>query len=166
MKKLIMGIVLLVFFAGTTFAQATANPAQPQPKPAADDKNAPEIIFETAEHDFGKIPFGGNGSCEFKFKNMGKNPLVLEKVQASCGCTTPSWSKEPIKKKDSSSIKVQYDTKRVGPFTKSITVSWNAKNTPTVLIVKGEVLPDAQKATNPTGNSTLMEQPKRIPENK
>lgn len=162
MKKLIVGLFALLCFNGLGFAQATSptQTSNPQAAPVV-DKNAPELIFETTEHDFGKIPFGGNGTFEFKFKNMGKNPLILEKVQASCGCTTPSWSKEPIKKKESSEIKVQYDTKRVGPFTKSVTVVSNAKNSPSVLIIKGEVLPDIPKTDSP-----ILEQPKRVPENK
>lgn len=161
MKKLFFSLAMMTISGLWAFSQTTS----PKPAAAPVDKDAPEIIFEKTEHDFGKIPFGGNGLVEFTYKNMGKNPLILENVKASCGCTTPAYSKEPLKKKASAAIKVQYDTKRVGPFTKSVTVYSNGKNSPTTLIIKGEVLPNDQKS-DPAPNKTMLEQPKRIPENK
>ncbi|UCH13483.1 MAG: DUF1573 domain-containing protein, partial [Bacteroidales bacterium] len=104
------------------------------------DKKAPVITFETLEYDYGTIYQGDDGKCEFVFKNTGKNPLVLSNVRPSCGCTVPKWSKEPIKGGDNSSIEVKYNTKRVGSFSKSITVHSNASNTPVVLKIKGKVV--------------------------
>ena len=94
----------------------------------------------TLEYDYGTIDQGDDGKCEFVFKNTGKNPLVLSNVRPSCGCTVPKWSKEPIKGGDKSSIEVKYNTKRVGSFSKSITVHSNAANSPVVLKIKGNVV--------------------------
>lgn len=105
----------------------------------------PEITFEKTEHDYGTMKKGADTKMEFKFKNTGKSPLILNNVKASCGCTTPTWPKEPIAPGKSGSIKVEYDSKRIGPFTKSITVTSNAKTPSTELIIKGVVEDDIKK---------------------
>ncbi len=106
-----------------------------------ENSNDAEMIFKDGqEHDFGKIQYDGDGSFEFEFKNTGKVPLIITNVKSSCGCTVPTYPKEPIKKKGKASIKVKYDTKRVGTFTKTITVYSNAKNSPITLRIKGEVV--------------------------
>ena len=106
------------------------------------DKKKPVLVFEKVLHDFGSIDYDGNGTCEFVYKNSGKEPLILSNVQASCGCTIPEWSKEPLKKGETAVIKVKYDTKRPGSFTKTITVTSNAKNKTEVLTIKGNVKPN------------------------
>jgi hypothetical protein len=104
------------------------------------DKKAPFIKFEFLEYDYGNISQGDDGTCQFVFKNTGKDPLVLSNVRPSCGCTVPKWSKEPIKGGDESSIEVKYNTSRAGSFSKSITVYSNATNSPVVLKIKGNVV--------------------------
>ena len=66
-------------------------------------------------------------------------PLIIEKCKGSCGCTVPEWPKEPIPPGGTGSIKVNYDEKRVGPYTKSITITSNAKTSPKVIKIKGKV---------------------------
>jgi len=107
----------------------------------ADSTAKAKIVFETMVHDFSVINYGGDGNCVFKFKNEGTAPLILSNVQASCGCTTPSWTREPVMPGVSGEIKVHYDTNRVGSFSKSITVTSNAENSPIVLRISGEVKP-------------------------
>ena len=97
------------------------------------------MTFEKELHDFGTIEQEGNGTYEFKFKNTGKEPLVISNAKGSCGCTVPSWPKEPINPGASGIIKVTYDTKRVGPFTKTVTISSNAKTSEKVITIKGTV---------------------------
>lgn len=109
-----------------------------QQQPAAKGGNA-QISFEKETHDYGTISQGADGNYEFKFKNTGKEPLVITNARASCGCTTPVWPKEPIKPGASGVIKVGYDTKRVGAFTKTITISSNSKAPETMLTIKGIV---------------------------
>lgn len=117
-----------------------AQPTQPaQPAPQVDNPNAPEIIFEKEEHNFGLLQKGADCNTEFKFTNTGKEPLLLSNVKASCGCTTPSWPKEPIPPGGSNVIKVKYDSNRVGKFTKTVTVSSNAKSATKVIKITGEI---------------------------
>lgn len=114
--------------------------AQDAPAPAKEDNpNAPEMTFETDVHDYGTIKQGADGNCEFKFKNTGKEPLIISNAKGSCGCTVPTYPKEPIMKGQTGLIKVHYDTKRVGAFTKTVTINSNAKNDTKTLTIKGVV---------------------------
>jgi hypothetical protein len=132
MKKLL----LASFLIASAFTLKAQDDSQKSP---ANNPNAPEITFEKDVHDFGTIPYSGNGTYEFKFTNTGKEPLVISNAKGSCGCTVPSWPKEPILKGHSGVINVQYDTKRPGPFTKTVTVSSNGKTAEKVLTIKGTV---------------------------
>lgn len=104
-----------------------------------DNPNAAEITFENELHDYGTIKQGADGSCEFKFKNTGKDPLIISNAKGSCGCTVPTYPKEPIMKGQTGVIKVHYDTKRVGAFTKTVTINSNAKSDTKVITIKGLV---------------------------
>ena len=99
------------------------------------------IKFTDTEHDFGTIEEKlGPVSYEFIFSNDGSLPLVLSKVQPSCGCTSPEWTREPIMPGKLGSINVRFNPKgRPGPFTKTITVFSNAENRSVVLKIKGYV---------------------------
>ena len=99
-----------------------------------------EIKFVTEEIDYGTIKQGADGVRVFEFKNTGKAPLVISGASSSCGCTVPSWPKEPIAPGASGKIEVKYDTTRVGQIAKTILVNSNAKDTPTVALrIKGQV---------------------------
>jgi len=103
------------------------------------------IVFEKEIHDFGEIEFDADGRCVFVFTNTGNEPLIISEAKKSCGCTIPSWSKEPIAPGETGRIDVKYDTKRVGNFAKSVTIKSNAINTPVhVIKIKGTVLPKAE----------------------
>jgi len=119
----------------TTTAATTTTTQEAPPDP-----NAPEIYFEQEVHDYGTVEYGGNGICNFKFTNTGKSPLVISGARGSCGCTVPKWPKEPIMKGESGEINVSYDTKRAGPFTKTITINSNAKSAVKVVTIKGTVM--------------------------
>ncbi len=101
------------------------------------------VNFGVKEHDFGKInEADGNVTYVFDFVNKGDAPLVINKVQASCGCTTPTWTKEPIEAGKKGSITVTYAASgRPGVFNKAITVYSNAMDEQIVLVIKGEVIP-------------------------
>ena len=99
-----------------------------------------EIKFVSEEIDYGTIKQGADGVRVFEFKNTGKAPLVISGARSSCGCTVPSWPKEPIAPGASGKIEVKYDTTRVGQIAKTILVNSNAKDTPTVALrIKGKV---------------------------
>ena len=101
--------------------------------------NAPEMTFETDVHDYGTMKQGADGNYDFKFTNTGNEPLIISAARGSCGCTVPTFPKEPIMKGQTAVIKVTYDTKRVGPFTKTVTIESNGKTNPKMLTIKGNV---------------------------
>lgn len=122
-------------------------------KGQSDNPNAPEIKFNKTTHDYGEIMAKGDGNCEFKFTNEGKEPLILSNVRSSCGCTIPVWPRHPILPGQSEVIKVKYDTKRVGVINKSIQVYSNAKTSPVTLRIKGKITP-YQTTTSPVKEAT------------
>jgi len=141
-------ILTFAFLAAMTFTISCSQTSQANNKVDVDAKG-PVIKFEVTDHDFGTIENGADGSFKFVFTNTGTEPLILSNVQSSCGCTIPQWPKEPIAPGVSSAIDVRYDTKRIGAFTKSITVTSNGSETPIILHIKGNVLaPPADAGTN------------------
>lgn len=99
-----------------------------------------KIEFDKLEHDYGTIDQGANGTTEFRFTNTGTEPLIISNAKGSCGCTVPEWPKEPIAPGASAAIKVKYDTKRVGPISKTVTITSNAVENATALLkIKGTV---------------------------
>ena len=110
----------------------------------------PVITFEKTEHDFGKInEADGRVSVVFEFKNEGMSPLVLSNVRASCGCTTPTWTKEPVEPGQKGSITVTYNPNgRPGRFQKTVTITSNATEPSKRVYIKGEVIPKAAQPVN------------------
>ena len=103
----------------------------------------PAMTFQTEEHDFGAVKEeGGFITHEFVFVNTGEAPLVISQVRASCGCTTPSWSKEPVAPGDTGTVVAQYNPlNRPGTFRKSVKITSNADPATRVLYIKGAVNP-------------------------
>lgn len=132
MKKLIVSLSVITLFTFNAIAQSSA----------------PEIKFEKKIHDYGTIAKSSDGICEFVFKNVGNEPLIITSIQRSCGCTMPTWDQKPILPGQSSSIKVGYDTQRLGAFNKQITVISNAVNSTEVLTIKGNVAENVQTSTS------------------
>ncbi|MFN8281891.1 MAG: DUF1573 domain-containing protein [Chitinophagales bacterium] len=111
------------------------------------------IKFATTEHDFGNLPQGKPVSFDFEFENTGQAPIELENVQASCGCTTPIWTKEPILFGKKGVIKAQYNMAREGLFDKTITVT--AKSGEQVILhIKGNAI--AQKQGAEDADATMI----------
>lgn len=110
----------------------------------------PVITFTKTEHDFGKInEADGRVTTEFEFRNDGMSPLTLTNVRASCGCTTPKWTKEPIEPGQTGTITVTYNPNgRPGSFNKRITVTSNASEPTKYLSIRGEVIPKTQQSIN------------------
>lgn len=102
------------------------------------------IKFASTVHDYGTIEQGSDGSCNFVFTNTGQTPLVLSNVRASCGCTVPTWPREPVLPGKDGTIKVVYNTNLIGSFNKSISVNSNAKNKEVILNIKGSVIQKKQ----------------------
>ena len=148
MKKMIYLLGIMLLMAGVAKAQDGRTV-----------QNGPEIEFEKVVHDYGDVPYNGNGECEFRFTNTGTEPLLIQKPKSSCGCTIPSWPNEPILPGESEVIKVTYKTNRVGQINKTVTVTSNAlKNSTMVLRIKGRVLEQPTEVlpekTNDSGNGS------------
>lgn len=104
---------------------------------------------------YGKIEKASTGVRFFKFSNTGTAPLVISAAKGSCGCTVPSYPKEPIMPGENGYIKVKYDTKRVGAFTKYVTLTTNAtSNTTTRLKISGVV--EAETPPTPAKEKTMF----------
>lgn len=168
MKRVILSLAMVVFMAFVLNAQVSTSNQAPQNQNVdkekmeqerlakekaeqekaaaqANNPNAPIIKFDKMEHDYGTIEMNADGNCEFKFTNEGKEPLILSNVRSSCGCTVPTWPRQPILPGQSEVIKVKYDTKRVGLISKTITVYSNAKEAQVTLKIKGNILAGAQE---------------------
>jgi uncharacterized protein (DUF58 family) len=117
------GIFTLVFLLTCLFARSYAQK---------------ELELKEPSFDFGKIPQGRPVTHDFNVVNTSAKPVYIENVQASCGCTTPEWEKEPIAPGSSSKIKVGFNAGAEGPFSKTITIYYNSKQTKT-LAIKGTV---------------------------
>uniref|UniRef100_UPI003B5B4F77 DUF1573 domain-containing protein n=1 Tax=Reichenbachiella sp. TaxID=2184521 RepID=UPI003B5B4F77 len=102
-----------------------------------------KLEFINNDHDFGEIKEdGGPAIYEFEFKNTGTAPLIISHVRASCGCTTPGWSKEPVLPGETGYVKAQYNPRnRPGSFRKSLTITTNGDPAVVHAYIKGKVLP-------------------------
>lgn len=143
MKNRILTFAFLTLSLGLAYSQE-----KPKTESVA-NANAPEMKFNEEVHDYGTINQGADGAFFFKFKNTGKEPLIINNARGSCGCTVPEWPKEPIKPGGEGQIKVTYDTKRVGAFTKTVTISSNAKESEKTLTIKGNILATPVEETMP-----------------
>ncbi|TAL61764.1 MAG: DUF1573 domain-containing protein [Bacteroidetes bacterium] len=152
MKKNILSFAAAIFTAFVVNAQA---PAASTATVAPENPNAPDAVYVNEVLDYGTIEYDADGTREFKFKNTGKEPLIIYSATGSCGCTVPTAPKEPIKPGETGSIKVHYDTKRVGSFEKTITVASNGKTASKTLKIKGTV----KAAATPAATSTVSPTP-------
>ena len=150
MKSLFFVFVFTALISGSAFSQTMTAKDSLKAK-----KNSPYLLLEKSEHDFGTIPYNGDGTYEFKFKNTGKSPLIISNCQASCGCTVPEWPKDPIAKNGTGVIKVKYNTTRVGHFQKTVTIQSNSSNSPVVITIKGDVEKKQEEQTVPIKNDNI-----------
>jgi hypothetical protein len=134
MKKELLLIICILFMALAVNAQASIlkNPS------AASAPQDDILQLKETSYSFGKIPQGRPVIHVFEIVNTGKDPLMLENVQASCGCTTPEWSREPIAAGATAPIKVGYNAYADGHFNKTVTIYYNNGRTK-ALIISGEV---------------------------
>lgn len=135
MKKI---AAVLVFVSISYISQAQVlGTSQVPPKPV--EKTEEAIRLKETEYDFGKIPQGKPVTHIFTVENIGKDSLKISNVQASCGCTTPEWERNKVQAPgESTKITVGYNAAAEGPFTKSITITYNGTQSKQVFI-KGEV---------------------------
>jgi hypothetical protein len=142
MKKIFTLILLAVLLV-----DASAQTAGPAPIPVVE-----VLQLKETKYDFGKIQQNRPVTHNFEVINNGKEALKIDNVQASCGCTTPEWSREPIQPGATAVIKVGYNAAAEGPFTKSIAIQYNGSQSAT-LIISGTVY--KAPATSAPVNSSL-----------
>lgn len=132
---------LLIIGLGMIILSSCLNPSENQAK-----DSGVEIYFAETNHDYGDILLDSDGTYYFKFKNIGDEPLIINRVRSTCGCTIPEWPRTPIEPGKTDQIAVKYNTALPGSFMKSIVVYSSASNSPIKLIVKGKVVdPEAEK---------------------
>ena len=141
MKKLT--ILLLSMFLGLTI-NAQEGGAVVEVEEA--NESGAKIEFKKEVIDYGTIEKGADGIRKFEFTNTGNEPLIISRVYSSCGCTVPKKPEAPIAPGDSGVIEVKYDTKRVGPIRKTISVYSNASSVPFPLKIKGTITPATKTA--------------------
>ena len=128
--------ILFLLFIGIASLQMNAQTEEEIKK----DFTGPVFEFENEVIDYGDIAVNSDGNRVFKFKNIGKSPLIISNVKGSCGCTVPTKPEEPIMPGETGEIKVKYATNRIGPFSKTVTITSNAYEPTVVLKIKGRVL--------------------------
>ncbi len=137
MKKIVALFAFVLFVSAAAFAQ-------------------PKAQFDVKKLDYGVIEKGSDPLRIFKFKNVGTEPLIIKNAKGSCGCTVPKPPKDPIMPGETAELEVRYDTKRVGKFTKTVTLTTNDPQNPkTVLTIHGEVKATKAKKTLPAKKSVL-----------
>lgn len=158
MKKIIFSALFLTLcYAGSVSAQQATGNTQ------TTNATLSGISFKDAgnTHEFGSIPQGIPVTYSFTFTNTGKNPLILSAVTPSCGCTSPEWTKEPIAPGKSGVIKVTYNAQAMGSFTKTVTITSNAADSPAVLYIRGEVKAAQQASNAPAATPQTATTPKK-----
>ncbi|MBF0694328.1 MAG: DUF1573 domain-containing protein [Flavobacterium sp.] len=143
MKKIVM--LAMLTFLGVNVANAQTSKATKKATTKEARVQGPGLVFETETLDYGTIARNSDGKREFVLTNNGSTPLIITNATGSCGCTVPTWPREPIAPGAKAVIGVKYATDRVGPFSKTITLTTNAAEPTKVLTIKGNVLPDATK---------------------
>jgi len=117
-----------------------------------------KIEFKTDVIDYGTIEKGADGVRVFEFTNTGDAPLVISNVKSTCGCTVPKKPKDPIMPGETGVIEVKYDTKRVNPIRKTITVFSNAETPTVALKIKGLVVDPSKTSVLEKKNKSMLEQ--------
>ncbi len=115
------------------------------------------ITFDETEYQFGSVDAGEKVQHIYRFTNTGDEPLLLTNARGSCGCTVPSWPKDPIEPGESGAIVVEFDSKgKSGPQTKQVTISANTGPEQTILYIKGEVKSNLE---NEVSSKPVVERP-------
>jgi hypothetical protein len=142
MKKYILSAILMLGFLTFSIAQNTVAPNETSEEMKVVD--GPQMKFETFVVDYGTIEQNSEPLRTIEFTNAGNEPLVIKNARGSCGCTVPTFPKEPIMPGEKSKIEIRYATNRLGKFSKKVTLTTNAPGAPVVLTVKGNVLKEKE----------------------
>ncbi len=151
--KQILSVIMLSLFAITISVAQTDTKTKTVTVAEQQEVNGPVMKFETETIDYGNVPHGSDGTREFVFTNTGTEPLIISAARGSCGCTVPTFPKEPIMPGETAKIKVKYDTMREGGFTKYVTITSNEGEQEKKLTIKGNVLSKPKEESVPSNNN-------------
>ena len=154
MKKSILVVAILSAFVFTSCKDNAADKVSDENVAAAADRDAkagdlPVMTFVESEYDFGTIEGGTNVEHVFKFTNTGKAPLVIVDAKGSCGCTVPSYSKDPVPPGGEGELLVKFNGTGKNQVSKTVTVTANTEKGKETLIIKAFVNAKEGAATNP-----------------
>lgn len=158
MQKFILSF-LIVFALGITSisAQTEAVKEDAKTETIAEDKTGgPIMTLESNEVDYGTIDQHSEPLRVLKFSNTGTEPLIIKNARGSCGCTVPTWPKEPIMPGEESQIEVRYATNRLGKINKTIKITTNEGSKPVVIKVLGKVNAVAKDESVPASEPSIL----------
>ncbi|WP_235296187.1 DUF1573 domain-containing protein [Portibacter marinus] len=152
-----------ILFVLALFCAISVTTAQTVPTTEAIEQNiekrqngeGPQMVFEKMVVDYGVIEQHSEPLRKLTFVNKGTEPLVITNARGSCGCTVPTYAKEPIMPGESSEIEVRYATNRLGKFSKKVTITTNEGGEPHVINVTGEVYAKEKEEGVPASKGTL-----------
>lgn len=155
---------LTLFAAVGALMLSTAVQAQEAAKPATEVKEQKPtgLSFKEDSFNFGDIEKGKPATHEFTFKNTSDQTILITNVKASCGCTTPSWTKTPIKPGESGNVTATYNAAHPGAFTKTVTVTTNDTDQNKILSIKGKVVGEETPAAAPATSGNVAAAPVKV----
>ena len=160
MSKGLSLLFMLCFAATSMFAQIEPQPIVHPDAEMERKEGGPIMEFESKTVDYGTIQRHGEPLRTLSFTNVGEEPLIIKNAKGSCGCTVPTWPKEPIMPGESSVIEVRYATNRVGKINKTIKITTNEGTKPHVLKVIGHILDDETEESVPKTAPNMLNQEK------
>ena len=164
MQKIILSLAILFAATMTSFAQTEKGDVKIKtPIQIVEDVveeraegEGPIMTLESDVVDYGTIEQHGEPLRVLKFSNTGTEPLVIKNARGSCGCTVPTWPKEPIMPGEESEIEVRYATNRLGKINKTIKITTNQGGDPQVIKVIGKVLAAEKEEAVPASQPSIL----------
>jgi len=151
-----MKFLQLLFVACLTLAVSTQATAQTDAIQQTEMADGPVMTFDNLVVEYGEIVQHSDPLRVAKFTNTGTEPLIIKNARGSCGCTVPTYPKEPIMPGESAEIEIRYDTKRMGRISKTVTITTNQPGDAIVLKVKGNITKAAKEESIPKPKSGLF----------
>lgn len=149
--------ILIVFILSMSFAVSVDAQFKDVEKiETVKKEGGPIMTMDALEVDYGTIEQNSEPLRTLDFTNTGDEPLVIKNARGSCGCTVPTWSKEPILPGETSQLEIRYATNRLGPFSKKVTLTTNEGGEPVVIKVHGKVLKPEEEESVPAAAPSLI----------
>lgn len=155
MKSILILIAAFIFTVGITNAQVKVPTTESIEMKTQNPGEGPVMQFESKVVDYGTIEQHSEPLRKLTFVNTGTSPLVITNARGSCGCTVPTWAKEPIMPGEESTIEIRYATNRLGKINKKVTITTNEGTEPHVINVIGDIFEKETEESVPAAKGTL-----------